>query len=104
MRKLVLMLTIAAGLSACGDVPVGPVDHSCASNPKLSQGSGCDERLPWQRRIGSVEDNDTRGSPRDPPRIVGSSPGAVLDDRPSNLAEAVPFAREAANARIGSRA
>jgi hypothetical protein len=76
MRNLLLMLIVAAALSACGDVPVGPVDHSCASNPKLSQGSGCDERLPWGRKFGNVKNDDTREALGDPRRIVGSSPSA----------------------------
>jgi hypothetical protein len=74
MRKLILMLILAAPLPACGNVPVGPVDHSCASNPALSQGSGCDERLPWQRKFGKVKNDDTREALGD--RIIGSSPSA----------------------------
>ena len=73
MQKLILMLILAAALSACGDVPVGPVDHSCASNPKLSQGSGCDERLPWGHKFGKVKNDGTREALGDPRRIVGSS-------------------------------
>lgn len=78
MRNLSLMLILAATLSACGDVPVGPVDHSCASNPKLSQGSGCDERLPWGRKFGDLRDDDTGRLQREPARIVGSSPSASV--------------------------
>jgi hypothetical protein len=44
MRYQALMLIIAAFLSACGDVVIGPVDHSCAGNPGRSHGSGCDTR------------------------------------------------------------
>jgi hypothetical protein len=44
MRRLALMLIVAASLSACGTAIVGPVDHSCAANPMKGQGSGCDER------------------------------------------------------------
>jgi hypothetical protein len=43
MRHLALILIIAAALSACGDIAVGPVDHSCPSNPAKSQGSGCED-------------------------------------------------------------
>jgi len=41
MRTLILTLILAT-LSACGDVVIGPVDHSCPANP--SRGtleSGC---------------------------------------------------------------
>jgi len=42
MRILLLTLLIAATLSACGDIVVGPVDHSCHSNPgRGTLGSGC---------------------------------------------------------------
>jgi len=44
MRHFAVMLLVAAALSACGDVAVGPVDHSCHSNPARSQGSGRDDR------------------------------------------------------------
>jgi hypothetical protein len=44
MRRFVLMLVIAASLTACADAVIGPVDHSCAANPTKAQGSGCDER------------------------------------------------------------
>lgn len=43
LRQVALMLIVAGALSACGDVVVGPVDHSCHSNPSLGQGSGCSE-------------------------------------------------------------
>ena len=42
MRTFILTLLVAATLSACGDVVIGPVDHSCPANP--SRGtleSGC---------------------------------------------------------------
>jgi len=43
MRTLLLVALIAAALSACGDVPIGPVDHSCHVNPMRGVlGSGCD--------------------------------------------------------------
>ena len=44
MRYLALWLLIAASLAACGgNVPIGPVDHSCAVNPSRGQGgSGCE--------------------------------------------------------------
>ncbi len=42
MRTLLLTLLIAATLSSCGDIVVGPVDHSCHSNPgRGTLGSGC---------------------------------------------------------------
>jgi hypothetical protein len=42
MRNLALMLIIAAALAACGNVVIGPVDHSCAARPqKGPDGSGC---------------------------------------------------------------
>jgi hypothetical protein len=44
MRYLAMMLIIAISLSACGNVAIGPVDHSCAGNPGRSEGSGCDMR------------------------------------------------------------
>jgi hypothetical protein len=44
MRRLALMLIVAASLSACATAIIGPVDHSCAVNPVKGQGSGCDER------------------------------------------------------------
>jgi hypothetical protein len=41
MRYLTLIILIAA-LSACGDVVIGPVDHSCPGRPSSGQdGSGC---------------------------------------------------------------
>ena len=41
MRNLALLIAIAV-LSACGDVVIGPVDHSCPDKPwKGSDGSGC---------------------------------------------------------------
>jgi hypothetical protein len=43
MRLTVLLIAIAAVLAACGDVAVGPVDHSCPGNPARAQGSGCDD-------------------------------------------------------------
>jgi hypothetical protein len=45
MRHLILGLLIAASLAACGNVAIGPVDHSCAANPDRGDGgSGCDKR------------------------------------------------------------
>jgi hypothetical protein len=42
MRRFILTLIITAWLAACGDVVIGPVDHSCASNPSRGTlGSGC---------------------------------------------------------------
>lgn len=42
---MTLWLLLAAYLAACGDVVIGPVDHSCAGNPMRGQGgSGCDTR------------------------------------------------------------
>jgi hypothetical protein len=42
MRHLTLVLLIAAALSSCGDIVIGPVDHSCPTNPaKGHLGSGC---------------------------------------------------------------
>jgi len=42
MRRLTLMLVFAAVLAGCGDVVIGPVDHSCAARPqKGADGSGC---------------------------------------------------------------
>jgi len=43
MRRLILLLIVAAALTACGDVVIGPVDHSCPGNPRRAQGSGCDD-------------------------------------------------------------
>jgi len=43
MRYLSLILVLAASLVACGDIAIGPVDHSCPTNPSLGQGSGCSE-------------------------------------------------------------
>jgi hypothetical protein len=42
MRRLAAMLLVAVLLAACGDVVIGPVDHSCPDKPwKGSDGSGC---------------------------------------------------------------
>jgi hypothetical protein len=42
---LALWLLVAASLAACGDVVIGPVDHSCPGNPARGRfGSGCDTR------------------------------------------------------------
>jgi hypothetical protein len=42
MRHLTLALLIAAALASCGDIVIGPVDHSCPTNPaKGHLGSGC---------------------------------------------------------------
>ena len=40
MRYFILLFGLAASLAACGDLPVGPVNHDCAGNPMKSQGSG----------------------------------------------------------------
>jgi hypothetical protein len=46
MRLLIGAFLLSLSLAACGDVPVGPVDHSCHSGG-LSTGSGCEfQRLP----------------------------------------------------------
>jgi hypothetical protein len=40
---LILSMLVAAGLAGCGNVPIGPVDHSCHANPQRGAlGSGCD--------------------------------------------------------------
>jgi hypothetical protein len=41
MRMVVLALLIAASLAACSGISIGPVDHSCGTNPGYSEGSGC---------------------------------------------------------------
>jgi hypothetical protein len=42
MRNLALLLLLTVALAACGDVVIGPVDHSCAARPqKGPDGSGC---------------------------------------------------------------
>jgi hypothetical protein len=43
MRYLSLVFVLAASLAACGDIVIGPVDHSCPTNRSLGQGSGCAE-------------------------------------------------------------
>jgi hypothetical protein len=43
MRYLTMILLVAGVLAACDGVAIGPVDHSCHSNPSLGQGSGCSE-------------------------------------------------------------
>jgi hypothetical protein len=43
MRYLILLFVLAASLAACGDLPVGPVNHDCVGNPMKSQGSGCND-------------------------------------------------------------
>jgi hypothetical protein len=43
MRYLTMILLVAGGLAACDGLVIGPVDHSCPSNPSLGQGSGCGE-------------------------------------------------------------
>jgi hypothetical protein len=43
MRTIVLTILIAVTLAACGNIPIGPVDHSCLGNPQRGiLGSGCD--------------------------------------------------------------
>ena len=41
LRKLTLMLFIAASLSGCADAAFGPVNHECLGSPFRSDGSGC---------------------------------------------------------------
>jgi hypothetical protein len=42
---MTLCLLIATLLAACGNVVIGPVDHSCAANPARGRtGSGCETR------------------------------------------------------------
>ena len=46
MRKLLMTAIISMAASACGDIAVGPVDHSCLVNTTRSYGgaefgSGC---------------------------------------------------------------
>jgi hypothetical protein len=41
MKKLVLILLFASPISACGNVAIGPVDHSCHATPWRESGSGC---------------------------------------------------------------
>jgi hypothetical protein len=41
MRKLILILLLASATCACGDITIGPVDHSCHSNPSRGADSGC---------------------------------------------------------------
>lgn len=43
MRYLSLILVLAGSLASCGDVVIGPVDHSCPTNRSIGQGSGCGE-------------------------------------------------------------
>jgi uncharacterized protein YceK len=43
MKKLVLMLLVAAALSGCAKLALGPVDHECHGNPARSWGSGCED-------------------------------------------------------------
>jgi hypothetical protein len=43
MRQMLLALLVGAALTACGNVAIGPVDHSCTVNPtRGGDGSGCD--------------------------------------------------------------
>ena len=43
MRQMLLALLVGAALTACGNVAIGPVDHSCVVNPtRGGDGSGCD--------------------------------------------------------------
>jgi hypothetical protein len=42
IRRLAMVLAAAAVLAACGDVVVGPVDHSCPTKPwKGPDAGGC---------------------------------------------------------------
>jgi hypothetical protein len=43
MKKLVLMLLVAAALAGCAKLALGPVDHECHANPARSWGSGCED-------------------------------------------------------------
>jgi hypothetical protein len=46
MRKIILTILIAAALGGCGNIPIGPVDHSCLGNPQRgAAGSGCDRNF-----------------------------------------------------------
>jgi hypothetical protein len=39
--KIVALILIAFALTACNGITIGPVDHTCLSNPALGDGSGC---------------------------------------------------------------
>ena len=42
MRRLAFLVLIATVLSSCGNIVIGPVDHSCPTKPwKGNDGSGC---------------------------------------------------------------
>jgi hypothetical protein len=42
IRRLAMLLVVAAGLASCGDVAIGPVDHSCPTKPwKGPDAGGC---------------------------------------------------------------
>jgi hypothetical protein len=41
MRRLTFLVIIAAALSSCGDVVIGPVDHSCPTRPWKGSDGGC---------------------------------------------------------------
>jgi hypothetical protein len=43
MRRLALILIVAAALSACANMAIGPVEHGCVANPQRGQGSGCED-------------------------------------------------------------
>jgi len=50
MRHLIFALLLAAVLSSCGDIVIGPVDHSCPTKPyRGPDGSGCSvgRPAPW---------------------------------------------------------
>jgi hypothetical protein len=42
MRRLIVVLAMAAALAGCAPGAIGEVDHSCHTNPWDSQGSGCE--------------------------------------------------------------
>jgi hypothetical protein len=39
--RAILALLAAIAMSACSGVTLTPVDHGCASNPQINEGSGC---------------------------------------------------------------
>jgi hypothetical protein len=43
MRRLALILIVAAALSVCANMAIGPVEHGCVANPQRGQGSGCED-------------------------------------------------------------
>jgi hypothetical protein len=39
--RLIIVTMLVAALSGCGDVVIGPVDHSCVYPNRDTGGSGC---------------------------------------------------------------